>query len=317
MNRPVPYLRVPATIGTIDFIAWARQIKQDHEHATPGGRNLKIAWITDSASCIDLAFARENNIHVVPLNVIFDGQSYKDMIEMDEHEFYRLIAAGKTPTTSQPSVGDFAKVYTQLKTEGYEAAIAVHVSSQLSGTLNASHIAAEMVDFPVHIIDSGIVAKPMLFALEEGLRLYQAEKHIDEIVAGIKATLERVVAYFMINDLSFLHRGGRLSATSAIIGNLLQIKPILLLRQQKLEIFEKVRTTHRAKEFLYNLLEKDVAEKGVKEINVVHADHFTEAENWAEQLKEKFRDIHVAISSLGTVVGVHSGPRAIGLTWRI
>lgn len=278
---------------------------------------MKIAFVTDSGSCIDADYAARNDIRVVPLRVIFDGHGYKDMVEMNEEEFYRRIADGQTPSTSQPSVGDFVDIYTQLQNEGYDAAIAVHTSSKLSGTINASQMAAEMANFPVHMIDSGLIAKPLTFAVEEGIRLRNEARTLEEIIGGIKALRDKVVGYIMINDLKFLHRGGRLSASSALIGNLLQIKPILLLKQQKLELFEKVRTNRKARELICKLLESDVQQNHVKEINVVHTNYWQEAREWMEQLKELFKDIPMSISTLGTVVGVHSGPGALGLTWRM
>lgn len=277
---------------------------------------MKIAWVTDSASCIDLQWAREHHVHVIPLHVIFEGKSYKDMIEMDEDEFYRLIWEGKSPSTSQPSVGEFVELYNQLHADGYDAAIAIHVSAKLSGTIQASRTAAEMVDLPVYIIDSGLVAKPMMYTIEAGLRLFRDLEPLQDILNGIKEMRDRVVGYFMINDLQFLHRGGRLSATSALMGTLLQVKPILLCQYEKLDLFSKVRTHKKAKEFIFDLLHEDAEANSVQEISVIHADHLEEAKVWLEQLKERFSHIPVMISTLGTVVGSHSGPRAIGIAWR-
>ena len=152
--------------------------------------------------------------------------------------------------------------------------------------------------------------------VEEGIRLFHEQRTLPEILEGIYAMRDRAIGYFMINDLNYLHRGGRMSATSALMGNLLQIKPILHFEAHKLDVVAKVRTLKKAKDMLYSLLEHDVNENRVLEISVVHAHHLEEAKKWREQIHEKFKNIPVSISTLGTVVGVHSGPGAIGLSWK-
>ncbi len=276
---------------------------------------MKIAFVIDSASCIDSDFAKSHHVYVIPLQVIFDGHSYADMLEMTEHDFYKRLEAGMMPTSSQPALGSFVALYKRLQEEGYDRVISIHLSGALSGTVTTARMAAKTMDFPVEVVDSGLVAKPMLFVLEEGLRLYEAKMPFNEILAGMVKVRDRVVGYFMINDLQYLHRGGRLKASSALIGGILQIKPILHFENQYFDVIAKVRTARRAKEFLYKLLDDAALRQEILEINVVHANHLQEAQIWLNQLEEKFNKIPVKISTLGTVVGVHSGPKAIGLTW--
>lgn len=280
------------------------------------GAGMKIAWVIDSASGINSEFAGKHNVYVIPLQVILNGQSYADMVDITEEEVYHRLDEGMMPTSSQPALGTFIALYQKLQSEGYDMVISIHISGSLSGTVNTAQLAAETVDIPVEIIDSGLVAKPMLFILEEGLRLYESTRStLGDILSSMRSVRHRVVGYFILHDLRHLHRGGRLSASSALVGYLLQIKPVLRFEHQVFDVIAKLRTTRKAQEFLYQLLEKDVSQTGVQEISVVHANHFAEAENWMHQLRQKFSGIPVHISSLGTAVGVHSGSKAIGLAW--
>lgn len=276
---------------------------------------MKIAWVIDSASGINLDFAKNNNIYVIPLQVVFDGRAYDDMVEMTEEDFYGRLSQGMMPKSSQPSLGSFLDLYERLQREGYDRVISLHMSGALSGTVNTARMAAAGSTLPVEVMDSGIVAKPMMFILEEGLRLYAAKLGFNDIIAGMSRIRDRVVGYFIVNDLHYLHRGGRLKATSALLGSLLQIKPILKFENQYFDAVTKVRTLQRAREYLYRLLDADASQGDIKEINVIHANYRQEAEKWLAQLKEKFSAIPMDISTLGTAVGVHSGPGAIGLAW--
>lgn len=276
---------------------------------------MKIAWVIDSASCIDKGFASLNDVHVIPLQVIFGDKCYDDQVDISEAQFYEWLEQGMMPTSSQPSLGSFIALYNRLQQQGYDMAISIHVSHAMSGTVDVARMAAKSVDFPVEVIDSGLVAKPMLFVLEEGLRLYEKRFKVEDIIAMMYTVRERIVGYFLINDLRYLHRGGRLKASSALIGSLLQIKPILHFENQYFDVVAKVRTARRAKEFLYHLLDEDASKNEIREINVVHANHLQEAEKWQTQLQNKFTNISIQLSTLGTVVGVHSGPKAIGLAW--
>lgn len=277
---------------------------------------MKLAWVVDSASGIDASFAREHNVHVLPLQVAFDGRNYNDGQDITEEEFFRQLESGAIPTSSQPSLGTCISLYKQLQSEGYDCIISLHVSGSLSGTVNTAKLAAEAVTIPVEVIDSGLIAKPMVFILQEGLRVYRnAFSGLQDIVAAMCRIRHETVGYFIVNDLGFLHRGGRLSATSALMASLLQIKPILQFKYQQFDVVAKVRTARKAKEFLYSLLEQDIKEKGVREISVVHASYLNEAESWMNQLREKFQGIPVGLSTLGTAVGAHSGPKAIGMAW--
>lgn len=275
----------------------------------------KIAWITDSTCYMEPELLEKYNIHVVPLSVVFGEESYREFMEISAAEFYENIKTVKEfPKTSQPSVGDFMVLYEELKTK-YDRGIAVHLSSGVSGTYYTSQTAAELAGFELTAIDSEIATYPMSFILLEGIRAQEAGMSYDEIVAHMTAVKEDVKAYFLVDDLAHLHRGGRLNAAQFLVGSMLQIKPILHLKDKKIVPFEKIRTYKKAKNRIFELFKED-AETGA-EINavVIHANHHEEAEAWKKEIEATYPNVSVKLSLFGPVIGTHVGQGTVGLSW--
>jgi DegV family protein with EDD domain len=275
----------------------------------------KIAWITDSTSGIEAEVAKKYNIHVVPLHIIFKDKSYKDGIDLSEKEFYEKLKREKElPKTSQPAIGEFVEFYERLKKE-YDRGIVIHVADELSGTLRTSRMAAEMAEFPVEIIDSRLVVYPMVYLLLDGIEMHQNGKSYEEIVTELKRLTGNMRAYFMVNDLSQLQRGGRMSSAQALLGSLLQIKPILRLNNGKVELYEKVRTYTKAKKRIFEIFAEDV--KDAKEVRVCipQGNAREEALKWKEELEQMFPHLDFHISQLGAVVGTHVGEGTLAIAW--
>jgi DegV family protein with EDD domain len=132
---------------------------------------VKIAWITDTTASLSKEFIEENNIHVVPLHIVINQESYKETIDISQKEFYeRMKKEDSKFQTSQPAIGDFVELYTKLK-EDYDYGIAIHASSLLSGTFQTSVMAAEMADFKLLAIDSQTGSYPLSFLVKKGIEL--------------------------------------------------------------------------------------------------------------------------------------------------
>ncbi|MBD7963308.1 DegV family protein [Fictibacillus norfolkensis] len=275
----------------------------------------RIAWITDSTSCITQEEAKELGIHIIPVSVIMEDKIYKDGIDITPDEFYaKLENVSELPKTSQPTVGEFSDFYEVLK-HNYDCGIAIHVSEKFSGTINGSRLGAEMADFPVHIVDSKILSESMKQLLLKGKKLEEEGLEAEDIAAMLRETADHVKGYVCIGSLEQLRKGGRLSGASFLVGNLLQIKPILTFDNGSLVPFEKIRTLKKAESRVLALFEEAAQNKGAYSVSVVYSGSSEKAEDWLHLLKEKYPHITFNLGQLSPAIGVHVGAGTLGLLW--
>ncbi|WEG13592.1 DegV family protein [Pullulanibacillus sp. KACC 23026] len=279
----------------------------------------KIALVTDSTSYLPDDFVKENDVRIIPLSVIFGSEVYKEGIELDASAFYKKLKdVQELPTTSQPPAGEFVSVYEQLEKEGYDEAIVICLSSGLSGTFNTAKAAAEMVEkIKVHVFDSEIAA------LAEGFYVIEAAKMIKE-GATSEAILQRLTTirdehgmnvYLVVDDLTNLHRGGRMTGAQALLGSLLQIKPILTFKDKKIGLFEKVRTKKKALARMLELFSEDAKTGAPIRASIITAEREEEAQAMIKDLAATYPNIEIDTGYLGAVVGTHGGEGLIGLVW--
>jgi DegV family protein with EDD domain len=275
----------------------------------------RIAWVTDSTSCISIEDAERLGIHIIPVSVIMEDGVYKDGVDITPAEFYeKLENAAELPKTSQPTVGEFTDFYERLK-EDFDCGIAVHVSEKFSGTINGSRLGSEMAEFPVHIVDSKITSDAMRQLVLKG-KLLQGEGHgAAEIASRLRETADRVKGFVCVGNLEQLRRGGRLSGTSFFVGNLLQIKPILTFDDGSLVPFEKIRTLKKAEARVLSLFEEAAMESEVDGVSVIYSGSAEKAEIWRELLQEKYPDLQINLGQLSPAIGVHVGAGTIGILW--
>lgn len=275
----------------------------------------RIAWITDSTSCITQDEAKELGIHIIPVSVIMEDKIYKDGVDITPDEFYaKLESVSELPKTSQPTVGEFSDFYEVLK-HNYDCGIAIHVSEKFSGTINGSRLGAEMADFPVHIVDSKILSESMKQLLLKGKKLESEGLEAQEIAAMLRETADHVKGYVCIGSLEQLRKGGRLSGASFLVGNLLQIKPILTFDDGSLVPFEKIRTLKKAESRVLALFDEAAKNKGAYGVSVVYSGSSEKAEDWLHLLREKYPHITFNLGQLSPAIGVHVGAGTLGLLW--
>ncbi|WP_108668995.1 DegV family protein [Peribacillus acanthi] len=277
---------------------------------------MKTAVVTDSTAYIPKELRDQLNIHMVSLNVIFGGESYREEIDISVRDFYEEVKnADKLPTTSQPPIGDFITKYEELSKE-YDAVISIHLSSGISGTFQGAVSAGEMVEgIDVHPFDSEISCRIQGFYVIEAAKMANAGKTPDEIIARLDEMKKSVRAYFMVDDLAHLQRGGRLSSAQAIIGSLLQVKPLLHFDNKVIVPFEKIRTRKKAMKRIVDLLEED-AKSGVSmQAVIIQASREEEANQWKQELQAQFPNVSFDISYFGPVIGTHLGEGAMGMGW--
>lgn len=280
------------------------------------GIGMKTAVVTDSTAYIPKDVREKLNIHMIPLSVIFGNESYEEEIDINATDFYEEVKTqDKLPTTSQPSVGQFVTLFSKLA-EQYDAVVSIHLSSGISGTYQGAVSAGEMVEnIEVATFDSEISCMAQGFYVMEAAEMAQAGKGPTEIIARLNEMKQSLRAYFMVDDLSHLQRGGRLSSAQAIIGSLLQVKPLLHFDNKLIVPFEKIRTRKKAMNRVAELLSEDANSGDAYKAVIIHANRPDEANNWKEELAAKFPNVDFSISYFGPVIGTHLGEGAMGLTW--
>ncbi|MCU9612991.1 DegV family protein [Caldibacillus lycopersici] len=277
---------------------------------------MKTAVVTDSTAYLPKEVLERLNIHMIPLSVVFDNETYKEEVEITASDFYEKMKESKElPTTTQPSIGMFVQLFEKLSKE-YDAVISIHLSSGISGTYQGAITAGNMVeDIQVFAYDSEISCMVQGFYAEEAAKMALAGKEPKEIIARLDELKETTRAYFMVDDLTNLHRGGRLSGAQALIGGLLQVKPLLHFADKVIVPFEKIRTRKRAMNRIVELLAEDAA-KGIPYRAVIISGNDEEAAlEWKAELEPQFPNVEFRISYFGPVIGTHLGEGAMGLGW--
>lgn len=276
----------------------------------------KIAWVTDTSAYLDDAFIEKLNIHVLPINVIFEDGPFREKTELTLAEFYeKMRNASVLPTTSQPVFGEMVELYKQLKVEGYSCAIAVHPTSLLSSTYASSIAAAKQAEFPIYAIDSNIISYPMRKMLETGHRLASEGATIEKIVSVLEEMVNRVELSGIPASLTQLYKSGRVPGIVAVIGNLIKLKLIVSFKNGRVVLKDKVRTYNRAKQYVTDLLRKDLNKSSFTEVAIVHSNNDQDAERWKEELQAEFPFIHFIILPLSASISVHTGEGTTGLSW--
>lgn len=276
----------------------------------------KIAWITDTAAQLDASFIQKHHVHVLPLSVVFEEGAFREDVDLTQDEFYNKLNATKiSPKTSQPAIGDMMALYERLQQQGYEAAIALHVSSGMSGTIETARSAAKMSDFKVYPIDSKIGSYPMIKMIEAGNKLIEEGHDIEDVVTSIEKMTENSQLAFIPSNLKQLHKSGRVSGTQAFLSNLLNIKLIITLQNGKPVMKEKVRSYKRAKKNITDLLRSDLQKSNIPEIAVIHCNNTDAANTWRDELLQEFPELKIEVLNLSVCVGVHAGEGTTGLSW--
>ncbi|EMG28312.1 hypothetical protein X560_1556 [Listeria fleischmannii 1991] len=279
----------------------------------------KIAVVTDSTAYIPAELIEKYQIHVVPLSVIIDGVSYKEEVELQTADFYKKIKETDSfPTSSQPAPGDFISLFHSLKEEGYNKVISVHLTSGISGTYqNAVSAGASVDGIDVIGVDSGLACMAQGTLAITAAKMAMEGKTTKEILNHIEMMKNSMDAYFMVDDLNNLQRGGRLTGAQAIIGSLLQIKPILHFQDKQIVLFEKVRTQKKALKRIEEILEKAVQNNEAEEAYVIHGNAPEKGQQWLEELQKQFPTVEFHLSYFGPVIGTHLGEGTLGLTWSV
>jgi len=277
---------------------------------------MSVKIIVDSASDIKVTFAQQQNLGFAPLRTILAGTEYRDGIDILPDEFFEKLEANKeVARTSQVNVSEFAAMYEEAVNAGDDV-IVITISSGLSGTYQSAVIAA--ADYPgrVYVIDSLSATAGEQVLIEQAIRLRDAGKSASDIFAELDEMRKKARLFVRLETLEYLKRGGRISKTSAAVGGLLNIKPILTLNGEgKLETVGKARGINMSHKMLNDSIRSCGGIDFTKPVVITYAGDLADGtvQKYLEDSKDIYGD-HVdqlTIGQLGCVIGTHSGPGAI------
>ncbi|PWU66790.1 DegV family protein [Gracilibacillus dipsosauri] len=275
----------------------------------------KIAWITDSSSGLSKEFAEKHNIYILPLNVIINGKTYREDVDLTKEEFYQLLQKhGDDAKTSQPAFGDFVELYEKLKKE-YDCGIALHASSQLTGTYQSSVSASELTGFEVEVIDSKIGDFALGKMIKNGLEMHRNGKSFQQIVEKIRDLPKLAQMYLMPQSFEQMRKSGRVTTTQSIFASLLNIHVILGFDNGKVVIKDKVRIKKRAKKKMFHLIDEAMNAYSLKEICILHGGVIDQAQQWKSELEQLYQELKIQIQTLVPVAGVHTGHGTMCVAW--
>ncbi len=268
-----------------------------------------FAVVTDSTADLPPDWARQHGIRVVPLKVMFGNETFRDGVDLTSDQFFeRLRAADRLPTTSAPAPGEFAEAYRELARD-HEGCVSIHLGTFLSGTVASARAGAATVEgFPVHVVDSGSVTMTIAFlcqAAAEASTLEEAVKRVQE-----RLPKQRILC--LLDTLRYVEMGGRVNRAQAMIGALLDLKPILRLVPGEIRGVDRARTRSRGIPRLLELLRRELP---VERLAVVHAQAAEDAERMREELAGEVPDLEISTAQIGSVLGTHVGPRALGFAY--
>jgi len=275
-----------------------------------------IAIVTDSTVNLPESYIREYSITVAPQIVIWDGQTYEDGVTIHTNEFYRRLKnSATTPTTSQVSQVTMKNAFENLLAEGKEV-LCITVSSKLSGTMNSAVQAKEMLPgAPIELVDSQSASLALGYQVLQAARAVQNGANMKETKALLERARPNSGAFFVVETLEYLYRGGRIGNAAHLLGTALNLKPILQLKNGVVVAAAKVRTQKKAIERMYSLLEKELDRSRQIRLGILHADAQEEAERVYRECQEHFSQSEIMITEVSPVIGTHTGPGTVGVAF--
>ncbi|WP_328555599.1 MULTISPECIES: DegV family protein [unclassified Streptomyces] len=271
-----------------------------------------VAIVTDSTAYLPPRTMERHGITAVPLTVVLGDQALEEGTEISARSLAQALQKRRPVTTSRPSPETFAAAYRKVAESGATGIVSLHLSSEFSGTYDAAVLAARDAPVPVRVVDTGMVAMALGFCALAAAESAELGGTIDEAVTAAEKRAAGTAAYFYVDTLDYLRRGGRIGTAQALLGSALAVKPLLQLNDGRIELLEKVRTASKA----IARLEEIVADRaGSSQVDI--AVHHLAAPERASALADRLRarvpglaELHV--SEVGAVIGAHTGPGLLG-----
>ncbi|MFN2290925.1 MAG: DegV family protein [Anaerolineae bacterium] len=276
----------------------------------------RVVVVTDSTSDVPKEVAKRLGIYVVPQILIMGDQTWLDGVDIDPPTFYELLGtSAHFPSSSQPSVGYFEELFSRLS-EQYTGIAAIHVSDELSGTVNAATTAAaNLPHLAIEVVDSRSASMQLGLIAMEAAQVAAGGASLEEVVATARSLVDRVQVYFVVDTLEYLHRGGRIGGAARLFGTALNLKPVLQVCEGTVQPLAKIRSRRKALARVFDLVEAEVAGAERVHMAVLHVAAPEEATRLAEQLEERFAPVELVRAECGPVIGTHVGPGTVGVAF--
>ncbi|MFF3329639.1 DegV family protein [Streptomyces sp. NPDC002888] len=272
-----------------------------------------VAIVTDSTAYLPQWTMERHGITAVPLTVVLGDRALEEGNEISTRSLAQALQKRRPVTTSRPSPQLFAETYRKVAESGATGIVSLHLSAELSGTYDAAVVAAREAPVPVRVVDTGMVAMALGFCALAACEVAETGGTVDEAVTAAEKRAAGTSAYFYVDTLDYLRRGGRIGAAQALLGSALAVKPLLQLDDGRIDLLEKVRTASKAIARLEELV-ADRAGNASVDIAVHHLAAPDRASALADRLRARvpgLADLHV--SEVGAVIGAHTGPGLLGV----
>jgi len=273
------------------------------------------AIVSDSTASLPEAVVERYGIYVIPLYIRIGEETLRDGVDITPEEFYqRLPHTSPLPTTSQPSVGDFEALYQRVVEDGADGIISVHLSSGISGTVNSALLAAqEMGDVRIEVVDTACAAGAHQLAVEAGARAIARGADFDQALATVRTVLERQRTIFTVDTLEYLYKGGRIGGAAALVGSLLQFRPILYFNEGRIDALERVRKSRRGLERMVEIMEGWLDPAVPVKVLIMHAEAMDRVTDLEEQVRARLNVAATQVVPITPVIGAHVGTGTVGL----
>lgn len=278
----------------------------------------KIAIVTDSTSFLPADLIKKYSITVTPQVLIWEEKTFRDGVDIQPSEFYtRLKTAKKMPSTSQVSPATMQATFQGLVDQGYDV-LGIFISSKLSGTMQSAMQGKEMMGAAgekVTVVDSFSTSMSLGLIVLSAARAVESGAGISDCLAAVEKTRRNSGIFFAVDTLEFLHRGGRIGGAQRFIGSALGLKPILALKEGKVEGVERIRTKTKAHDRLLELISEQVNGKSNIRIATLHANASEDAKALLDRAAQQLNPVETIFAEVSPVVGSHTGPGTVGLAF--
>lgn len=275
---------------------------------------MVVKIVTDSTADLSQEHIQSCGLTVVPLNVHFGDETYKDGIDLTPDQFFaKLKSTSVLPRTSQPSAGEFLEVYKQLGAAG-DQIISLHISGRLSGTIASAEAARGMVDADVTVVDTLSAAQGLAMCAMVAGRAARAGRSKDDILALIDTLSKDTYIIFSVDTLEYLQKNGRIGKAQALLGSLLNVKPILILDKEGIVAsYDKVRGKSKVIPRLVGAAQEQIPAGTRVRLSAIHAQVPDAAQALLEEASKHYKVHEKWFAPIGPVIGCHTGPGALGL----